>query len=115
MAWFLKMDTVPGESMQKQGYMDVLSWHIGADLPVYTDGTTGGLRKGESNLHDAQFTVQADKSAVELLKACLGGRKIGSSVLEGYRDVDGKPALYYKATFKDGLVSSINYGTGSAN
>ena len=115
MAWFLKMDTVPGESLQKAGYMDVLHWQIGADLPVYSDGATGGLRKGESNIHDAQFTVQADKAAVELLKACLGGRKIASSVLEGYKDVDGKPQLYYKSIFKDGLVSAINYGTGQAN
>ena len=115
MAWFLKMDTVPGESMQKAGYIDVVHWQMGADLPVYSDGATGGLRKGESNLHDLQVAVQADKAAVELLKACLGGRKIGSSVLEGYKDVDGKPALYYKSTFKDGLVSSINYGAGQAN
>jgi len=115
MAWFLKMDTIPGESHQHKDFMDVLHWQIGADLPVTSDGATGGLRKGESNIHDLNVTVQADKAAVELLKACLGGRHVPNTVLEGYKDANGKPELYYKATFKDGLVCNVNYGTGEAN
>jgi type VI secretion system Hcp family effector len=115
MAWFLKMDTIPGESHQHKDFMDVLHWQTGADLPVTSDGATGGLRKGESNIHDLNVTVQADKAAVELRKACLGGRHIPNTILEGYKDANGKPELYYKATYKDGLISNVNYGTGEAN
>jgi type VI protein secretion system component Hcp len=115
MAWFMKMDTIPAESQQKAGYMDVHHWQMGADLPVQHGGATGGMRKGESNIHDLHVTVEASKSTNELLKACLGGRNIPSSLLEGYKDVNGKPELYYKVTFKDALISSINFGTGSEN
>jgi len=115
MAWFLKMDTVPGESMQHKGYMDVLHWQLGADLPVTSGGATGGLRKGESNIHDLNATVQPDKATNEILKACLGGRAIPNLSLEGYKDVNGKSLMYYKIAFKDAMVSSVNYGTSSEN
>lgn len=115
MAWFMKIDGIKGESVQAPDHLEIQHWQNGADLPMHSAGGTAGSVKGESNIHDLQVTATADKSSVELLKACLGGTPLKKIELIGKKDLNKKTVDYYKATFEECFISSINFGTGAEN
>lgn len=109
---FLKLDNVKGESQDSKhkDEIDILEWN----WTVENQGTGhygGGLGAGKVKVGDLNFKKRADASTPVLLKSCTTGDHIGNGVLTVRKAGGSNPLEYYKVTFTDLFVSSIEMFT----
>ena len=113
--YFLKIDTVKGESEDKahKGEIDVLSWSWG-ETNSGSHGHGGGGGAGKVSMQDFHFTMRNGVSSPELLLACAEGRHIKEAVLT-CRKAGTDQQEYLKMKFSDLLISSFQTGGSSGD
>lgn len=104
--YFLKIDTVPGESkdFKHKDEIQLESWSFGAQ----NTGTSifgGGLGAGKVQMQDFHFTCKMGKHTPKLLEVCSKGDHIANGTLTA-RKAGGEQVEYLVIKFKNLLVSS---------
>lgn len=113
--YFLKIDTVAGESEDKahKGEIDVLSWSWG-ETNSGSMAHGGGGGSGKVSMQDFHFTMRNGKSSPELMLACAEGRHIKEATLV-CRKAGTEQQEYLKIKFSDLLISSFQTGGSSGD
>jgi type VI secretion system secreted protein Hcp len=104
--YFLKIDNIPGESMDKthKGEIEIESWSWGA-TQTGTASRGGGLGAGKVDMSDFSLVKNIDKSSPSLMLACASGEHIKNASLV-CRKAGKEQQEYLKVTFSDLMVSS---------
>jgi type VI secretion system secreted protein Hcp len=110
---FLKLDGIPGESVDKKHKDEIeilsFSWGVSNSGSI---GSGGGGGEGKANFSDFNFVSSLQKSSPKLWLTCATGQHIKQAVLT-CRKAGGDNFEFYKVTLTDVLVSSYQSG-GSA-
>jgi len=103
--YFLKIDTIPGESTdaQHKDEIDVESWSWGATQLGTTTGGGGGA--GRVSMQDLNFVARTSKASPTLFLKCASGLHISKAVLTA-RKSGGAQTDFLTLTMSDLLVSS---------
>lgn len=112
MDFFLKLDNVPGESLDKShaNEIDVLAWSWGMSNSV--SFTSGGIGAGKVKIQELSLTKWADKASPLLMLGCSKGTHYPTAVLT-IRKAGSTPVEFMKITLNDVLVSGISTGGSS--
>jgi len=112
--YFLKLDGVPGESMdaKHKDEIHITSCSFGATQHG-TMAFGGGGGAGKVQMQDFHFTKNVDKASPLLMQKCATGEHIKNAVLT-LRKAGKDQQDYCKVTFEDVLVSSYQL-SGDAN
>lgn len=107
---FLKLDGIPGESVDKAnaGSVDILAWSEG----MSQSGTThigGGGGTGKVSVQDISFTKYLDSSSPLLRQYVSSGAIIPNAMLT-VRTAGENPRVFFKIELKNILVSSVSAG-----
>jgi len=108
----LKIDGIKGESKDKEGEIDILSFSVGASQSG-TAAQGGGMGAGKVHFSDISVTKHVDKASPELFKACATGKHIKSAVIS-VKKAGGSQEEYMKWTLSDVLISGYST-SGSGN
>jgi type VI secretion system secreted protein Hcp len=110
MDMFLKVDNVPGESLDKSnaGAIDVLAWSWGMSNPG-SIVTGGGSGAGKVNIQDLSLTKYVDKASPLLMLGCSKGTHYPTAVLT-LRKAGSTPVVFMKITMKEVMVTSLSTG-----
>ena len=114
--YFLKIDGVPGESMdaKHKDEIQVLSFSFG-ESQAGTMAFGGGGGAGKVQMQDFHFTMNVNKASPKLFLACATGDHIKSAVLTA-RKAGKDQQDFEKFEFTDVIVSSFTInGDGHAN
>jgi type VI secretion system secreted protein Hcp len=107
----IKVGDVAGECAieGKKGWIDVLSWSLGASQSGSAD-VGGGAGAGKVKVHDLTFTKYTDTATPLLFRMCCDGSHIDQVQLI-IRKAGGKAAVeYLKVNLGQVLVSGITTG-----
>lgn len=110
---FLKIDTVKGETQDKQfkqgtPAIDVLAWGFG----ISNSGTAhlgGGAGSGKSNFQDITITKYVDSSTHALMKAVATGEHFKSASLH-IRKAGKEQQEYITFELKEVLITNVTQG-----
>jgi type VI secretion system secreted protein Hcp len=107
---FLKIDTVDGESRDKQHAkeIDVLAWSWG----LSNSGSAhvgGGAGAGKVNVQDVSVTKYVDSASPKLMKACADGSHFANALLT-VRKAGGSPVEYIKIKMEEVFVTALSTG-----
>ena len=111
--YFLKIDGIPGESIDSKhkDEIQLVSWSWGeSNSGDMSEGGGGG--SGKVSMSDFNFGMKVNKASPLLLKHCATGDHIAKAVLTA-RKAGTKGDDFLKYTFTELLVSSYQTG-GSA-
>src|SRR5687768_13936919 len=105
--FFLKIDGVKGESMDKthKDEINVESWSWGASQSVSSATQSGGLGAGKVSISDFNFTMAINKASTELFLLCCNGKHIPSASFVA-RKAGDTPVEFFKVKLSDIIVSS---------
>lgn len=111
--YFLKIDTVPGESTDKKhkDEIDILSWSWG-ETQSGGHAAGGGGGAGKVSMQDFSFAMTMNKATPKLMLACASGEHIKQALLI-CRKAGKDQQEYLKIKFTDLLVSSYQTGGSS--
>ncbi len=110
-SWFLKIDGIEGDSLDKvhKGEIDLESWSWGVFVQD-SPGPGGGGRPGRATFPDFRFTTKISKASPQLFLSCatgvhhkvatVSGRHVGEKVMSDF--------LKYKLS--DVQVTSVQHG-----
>ena len=105
--YFLKIDGIDGESMDKTHKSEIqlqsFSWGE-TNQGTFSSGSGGGA--GKVQMQDFHFTMTVNKSSPKLFLACANGEHIKKATLTA-RKAGKDQQDYLKVTFSDLLVSSF--------
>ena len=108
---FLKIDGIPGESLDRQHKDEIeiesFSWGLSNTGSIGSGG--GGAGAGKAVLQDFHFTSKLSKASPLLLKACATGQHLKEALLTVRRGGgEGRGGNeYLKIKLSDILVSSL--------
>jgi type VI secretion system secreted protein Hcp len=108
--YFLKIDTVTGESADKnhKDEIDVTSWSWG--LSNTTSVVSGGGGSGKTLFQDFRWSQPIDASVVPLFKNLSTGKHFRSARLDVVRD-DGKAVgSFFQLNFAEALLTQLQLG-----
>jgi len=107
---FIKIDTIPGESTDKDHVdeIDVESFSWGATQSG-SSGVGGGGGVGKVSFQDFHFVHNVDKASPKLFEATATGKTI-PKVEFTVRKAGDKPFEYIKITMSDVLITGFNAG-----
>jgi type VI secretion system secreted protein Hcp len=105
--YFLKIDTIPGESYDKthKEEIQLLSFSWG-ETNAGTMRAGGGGGAGKVQMQDFHFVMNVCKASPKLFLACANGQHIPKAILTA-RKAGKDQQDYYKVTFSDLLISSF--------
>jgi type VI secretion system secreted protein Hcp len=108
--YFLKIDGIDGESMQKghEKEIEIMSFSWGESNAGSFSGNLGG-GSGKVSMQDFHFTVPVNKASPKLFLACATGEHIKSAVLV-CRKAGKTQQEFLKWKFSDLLISSYQTG-----
>jgi type VI secretion system secreted protein Hcp len=110
--YFLKLDGVPGDSVNKvRDQIQLLSFSWGASNP--TRAAANGRRTGRPTISDFSFTATTSKASPTLFADCVTGKNHPTAVITGLRSGGDTQVEFLKITLSDVLVSS--YQTSAAS
>lgn len=120
--YYLKIETIEGESVVTEGATDagvlnkacqIESWSFGASN-AGSAGLGTGLGTGKVSLQDFHFAIYNGKASVQLFLACAKGNHIPKATLSCRKTGGGgTPYTYYRVIFEDIVISSFQ--TGGSN
>jgi type VI secretion system secreted protein Hcp len=108
--YFLKIDTVPGESLddRHRDEIEVLSYSWG-ETNAGSVSVGGGAAVGKVHIEDFHFTALTSKASPKLMQLCANGKHLATAVF-----VRRKPGMarqeYLTFTFSNVTVSSYHVG-----
>ena len=112
---YLKIDGIPGESMdaQHQGWIELNDFSFGVDNPTTIGSATGGAGAGKVKFNEFTIKKTTDTASPAFFRNCVAGAHYKKVVLEmrkagGDPHSAGKPFLVY--TFHDCIISSFTGG-----
>jgi len=111
--FFLKLDGIPGESVddKHKDWIQILSFSWGASQVTSVAGT-GGSGAGKADLADFSIMKFLDKATTPLFKSLTTGGHIKTGNMEAVKSGgNGKPFL--KVDFKELFVTSIQLSGSS--
>jgi type VI secretion system secreted protein Hcp len=108
--YFLKIETIPGESQDKthKDEIQLLSFSWG-ETNAGTFAAGGGGGAGKVQMQDFHFVMSVNKASPKLFLACANGQHIKQAVLTA-RKAGKDQQDYLKVTFSDLLLSSFQTG-----
>jgi len=113
--YFLKIDGIEGESMDKdhKGEIELNSWSFGgtvSGVPV-----KGGVGAGKFMAQGVQCTANVSKASPGLFFACTTGKRLTKATITGRKGGGGRPSDYFRITLSDVMISSYQEsGTNGA-
>ena len=115
--WFLKIDTIKGESTddQHKDEIEVMSFSWGV-TQTGTFAAGGGGGAGKAQFQDLHFMSNTSKASPQLMLACASGRHLKYATLTGRKAGDNKDNKqeFMHVKIEDVLISSYqNSGSGS--
>jgi len=113
--YFLKIDTVPGES-QDHKHKDEIhleSWSWG-ERQEGASAADGGGGAGKVSMQDFHFTMKMNKATPKLFLACANGEHIKKAVLT-CRKAGKEQQEFLIVTFTDLLISSYQTGGNASD
>jgi type VI secretion system secreted protein Hcp len=105
--YFLKMDTVPGDSHDAHHHdeIEVIAFAWGETNAGPTTGT--GSAAGKVHVEDFNFTALTGSASPKLMLLCANGKHVTSAVLAARRAGTAQQE-YFKLTFNDVTVTSYH-------
>ena len=107
----LKIDGIEGESQDKKGEIDILSFSVGATQSG-TSAQGGGGGAGKVSFSDISVTKHVDKASPKIFEACATGKHIPKAVIS-VKKAGGSQEEYMKWTLSDVVISG--YSTSGSN
>jgi type VI secretion system secreted protein Hcp len=110
---FLKIEGVKGESKDTKhpNEIDVLSWSWGI-TQTGTMAYGGGGGGGKANVSDISLMKRMDAATSRLMDSVQNGKHFDSAILT-VRKAGGKQEEYFKISFWDLLVTSLQHSASS--
>ena len=104
--FFLEIEGIKGESKDNvyPDSIEIESFSWGVSNTPSLSGGGGGA--GKVSFQDLHFTTSLSKASPQLMLACATGKHISKAVLH-VRKAGTTPVEYYKVTFTDILISSV--------
>jgi type VI secretion system secreted protein Hcp len=111
---FLSLDGVKGESQDSshQGWIEILSFQLGASNPSTIGSATGGAGGGKATLSEFTLTKNTDASSPNLFQGCCSGVHYKKATI-ALRKAGGTALVYLQYDFTEVFISSV-YWSGSA-
>lgn len=105
---FLKLDGVPGESIdaRHKGEIDVLSYSQSLTGPFARGATSGAAASGKTTCGPVTITKYVDLSSPDLILSAANGRHIPSAVIT-FRRAGQTPVEYYTVILDDVIVTEV--------
>jgi len=108
--YYLKIDGVPGESMDEKHKDEIECLSFGFAATQTGSAAYGkGLGSGKVSMHDFSFVMKACKAGPKLFVKCATGEGIKQAILT-CRKAGKDQQDYLKYTFTDLIISSYNEG-----
>ncbi len=107
--YFLKLATVPGESLAQNhsGEIQVSSWSWGGTQTSTVSATTGS-GAGKVSLSDLNLTIEFDLSSPKLLQGLTRGTHYPTAMLAGVKSGAGN-ANYFTLALTEVFIASLQY------
>jgi type VI secretion system secreted protein Hcp len=106
---FLKVDGIPGESMddKHKDWIEIVSWSFGETQPTTAaSASAGGASAGGVKMQDFKFTMTTSKASPILFLAGANGRHIKEVTLEVCRSSQDK-SKFLEIKLSEVIVSSF--------
>ncbi len=114
--YFLKIDTVPGDSHDAHhpNEIDVISFSWGETSSAPPPGSAGGAAAGKVQIEDFHFTALTGTASPKLMLLCANGKHVKSAVLAGRRAGNAQQE-YFKLTFTDVIVTAYHVSASAGD
>jgi len=115
-SWFLKIDGIQGESVDKvhKGEIDVESWSWGV-VNEGSPGTGSGGGAGRASFEDFHFVTRISKASPQLFLSCATGVHHKDATLSGRRGGDKTSGDFLKYKLSDVQVTSVQHAGGGSD
>lgn len=113
--FFLKIDSVKGESQDKEfkDYIQVDGWGWSISQPVHIhEGSGGGA--GKASASDLYIVHRIDSASATLMGLCTKGKPIGNAELV-CRKAGGDGVAYLKLTMTEVIISHVSQQGGGSD
>jgi type VI secretion system secreted protein Hcp len=109
-ALYLKFDGIDGEvtAQGHEKWIELSSFSFGVSAP----STSGGAGGGKARFSDVAITQLQDSTTPKEFEDLVKGTHIATGILDLVSTSQGKPFTYFKYTFSDILLASINISSG---
>jgi type VI secretion system secreted protein Hcp len=109
--YFLKIDGIPGESLDSKhkGEIEVEAWSWGEANPTAASAPGAGGGAGKVQMQDFSFTARTSKASPSLMLACASGKHFKGAVLTA-RKAGKAQAEFLTFSLSDILVSAYQVG-----
>ena len=116
--YFLKIDSVPGESRDAHHPDEIevtsFSWGEATSGSLVGGGGAGGGTAGKIHVQDFHFSAVTNKASPKLMVLCANGKHLKTAVLTARRGGGGQQE-FLKLTFTDVTISSYNISGTESN
>src|ERR1700722_7735597 len=114
---YLYVDTVTGPSTSKTGFIDILSFSIGAsNTSTYGAGASGMEAKaGRADLSNLSIMKVLDKTSTTLFNHCCSGDILKKVYILYDKPVGTEQADYYRVYLQDALITSVQQSGSNEN
>jgi type VI secretion system secreted protein Hcp len=111
--YFLKLDTVPGESTadKHSGEIQVQSWSWGGSQ-TSTVSATSGSGAGKVSLSDLNIMIEFDKAVPKLMQGLTKGQHYATATLSAVKAGAGN-ANYMTLALTEVFISSLQFSASS--
>jgi type VI secretion system secreted protein Hcp len=112
---FIKFPDITGESKQKTGWIDIMSFSWGAAHHV-SEAYGGSHSGGKTSISDLTIMKPLDGTSKDLLKACTTGQ-VFDKILLTYDKATGHGGQqdYFTIEMQSALISGIQWGGGGGD
>jgi len=114
---YLLVDGVTGPSTSKTGYIDILSFSIGAsNTATYGTGASGMEAKaGRADLSHLTIMKVLDKTSTTLFNHCCSGDILQKVIVLYDKPIGTSQADYYRVYLQDALITSVQHSGSNEN
>jgi type VI secretion system secreted protein Hcp len=114
--WFLKIDGIPGDSMDKvhKGEIEVESWSWGV-VNEGSPGSGGGGGAGRASFQDFHFVTKISKASPQLFLSCATGVHHKDATLSGRHAGASPSGDFLKYKLSDVQVTSVQHAGGGSD
>jgi type VI secretion system secreted protein Hcp len=114
---YLYVDGITGPSTSKTGFIDILSFSIGAsNTSTYGAGASGMEAKaGRADLSNLSIMKVLDKTSTTLFNHCCSGDILAKVYIVYDKPVGTAQADYYRVYLQDALITSVQQSGSNEN
>jgi type VI secretion system secreted protein Hcp len=114
---YLYVDGITGPSTSKTGFIDILSFSIGAsNTSTYGAGASGlEAKAGRADLSNLTIMKVLDKTSTTLFNHCCSGDILSKVYIVYDKPVGTAQADYYRVYLQDALITSVQQSGSNEN